>query len=199
MNKMNGKSVKAIATILPIAVLASMSFSMAPMAHAYGSQDQWQVAFSLSGHGGTFGIWGWCALGGRDGSSAPGTTGTTANCEHTVYNREATPPNFNTVHLSIDASSWTIATGSASFHDPTIPTFFLTGGKVVAQGPGAATLGIPTGIPLPLSGGCDFSNIPVSLVGSLCDLGLPAVPGHFDFQSSGPNGVTVNIQVNQLP
>ena len=188
--------------LLRIAVLSSVlltvALATASPASAYGNAEQWQIGFSATctntslcpaasgifNSPGTFGFWGWCALGGSDGSSAVGTTGYTADCQFSFYTR---PPANNVTHFTYDVTSWKIDTGSALL-PPGVPSFFVTGGTFEVQGPGAANLGLPTGVPIPF---------PVPCPAVLCDLGLPAVPGHL---SANPfQGYTINIQVTKLP
>ncbi len=181
---------------MPLSVIAILAFSAVPVTHAYGNTDQWQAGFAGTAHGGSFGFWGWCAFGGSDGSSAPGTTGTTADCQISNYFR----PFVNNFHVQMDGSGWVIALGSP-FVPPGVPSFFFTGGTAELTGPGAKALGLPVGVPFPLStpGVCDFSNIPVSLFFSPCDTGIPAKAGHFAFNTGGPTGFEFQLQVTKLP
>jgi hypothetical protein len=179
-------------------VVAAMLAVLAAMpALAYGSSDQWQSGFAgtFITPNGAFGFWGWCAFGGSNGSSAVGTTGTTADCqiENYFFSTRLGEP-LNPFQATIDASSWTIATGSA-FLPPGVPGFFLTGGTAEVVGPGAQILsflfGVPVGTPFSLSTVCN----PAHLAGSPCDTGIPAVPGHFGFTGQG---FEIQIQVTKV-
>jgi len=182
-------------------MLATLTVASASsQALAYGNVEQWQIGFSATCNNtslcpaasgifqspGTFGFWGWCAFGGSNGSSAVGTTGNTADCQFSFYTR---PPVDNVTHFTYDVTGWIIKAGSALlFVPPGAPTFFVTGGSFEVQGPGAANLGLPTGVPIPFPNPCPAV---------LCDTGLLAVPGHF---ASDPfAGYHVNMQVNKLP
>ncbi len=186
---------KNLALILPISILATMALSVVPATYAYGNQDQWQAGFAGTAQGGSFGFWGWCAFGGSDGSSAPGTTGTTADCQIANYFR----PVANTFHVSMDGNGWVIATGSA-FLPPGVPGFFFTGGTAEIVGPGASVIsslfGVPVGVPFDLSLVCNFSGGPATLAGSPCDTGIPAHAGHFNLNVPG---FELQIQVTKLP
>jgi hypothetical protein len=180
--------------VLSSALAAFGIFAAAPSALAYGNTEQWQAGFSgtcssnsvcpfgpVPARGAT-GFWGWCAFGGSDGSSAVGTTGKTADCQLTTYFGPGT-----TFHVSFDITGWVIQAGSP-FAPPGVPDFLITGGTVELSGPGAASTGLPTGVPIPIPSPCP----PM-----ICDTGIPAVPGHFSFHPSP--GVEFNIQVNKLP
>jgi hypothetical protein len=182
-------------------VVAMLGVAAATPALAYGSSDQWQSGFAgtFITPQGAFGFWGWCAFGGSNGSSAVGTTGTTADCAMSNYffsTRLGEP--LNPFQASVDANSWLIATGSA-FLPPGTPGFFFTGGTATVVGPGAqilhAIFGVPVGVPFPISDVCNFSNVPTSIIGSPCDTGIPAAPGHFGF--TGP-GFEIQIQVTKV-
>ncbi len=197
---MQHKPVRELA-LLGSMLLALGLMAATPAALAYGSTDQWQAGFSGTClaptcafiPGGPFGFWGWCAFGGSSGSSAVGTTGTTGDCQIAFY---STSNPVKTIHASFDLSSWTIATGSI-FLPTGVPGFFFTGGTVELNGPGAALVGIPTGVPIPLSALCNFSNIPTSLIGNpICDSGIPAVPGHHPFNPFP--GFSIQIQVTKV-
>lgn len=190
---------RLVRTLVLSAVLAVLTLgAAAPSALAYGNTDQWQIGFSGTCNNtslcpaasgifqspGTFGFWGWCAFGGSDGSSAVGTTGTTADCQFSFYTR---PPANNVDHFTYDVTGWKIDTGSALL-PPGVPSFFVTSGTFEVQGPGATIAGIPKGVPIPF---------PTPCPAVLCDTGLPAVPGHVDLHPF-PD-YEINIQVTQLP
>ena len=189
---------KLMRIVVLSSVLLTLGLATASPAWAYGTADQWQIGFSgtctntslcpaASGifqSPGTFGFWGWCAFGGSDGSSAVGTTGNTADCQFSFYTR---PPANNVTHFSYDVTGWLINTGSVLL-PPGVPSFFVTSGSFEVQGPGAANLGLPTGVAIPF---------PTPCPAVLCDTGLPAVPGHFDVTPF--HGYTINIQVTKLP
>ena len=190
---------KLVRTLVLSSLLATLTLvAAAPSAWAYGNTEQWQIGFSgtctntalcpaASGifHSpGTFGFWGWCAFGGSDGSAAVGTTGTTADCQFSFYTR---PPANNVSHFTYDVTGWKIDTGSVLL-PPGVPSFFVTSGTFELQGPGAAILGFPTGVPIPF---------PTPCPAVLCDTGLPAVPGHLALHPFP--GYEINIQVTRLP
>lgn len=191
-------------TLLGTILLAATFLAATPATLGYGSIDQWQLGFSGTCQGSsgicpTFGLppsgggfWGWCAFGGSSGSSAIGTTGTSGDCQITVYLGSPS----NSFHVSADISKWLIATGSA-FLPPGVPGFFFGAGTQVFTGPGAAFLGIPTHVPIPFSLLCNLSNFPTSTIGNPnCDSGLPAVPGHTSIHAPG---FELEIQVTKLP
>ncbi|HEV2237185.1 MAG TPA: hypothetical protein VGR57_11035 [Ktedonobacterales bacterium] len=190
---------KSVRTLLLSAVLAILLLvATASSALAYGNTEQWQIGFSVTCNNsslcppasgifqspGPFGFWGWCAFGGSNGSAAVGTTGSTADCQFSFYTR---PPANDVFHLSYDVTGWKIESGSALL-PPGVPGFFVTSGTYTVQGPGAAILGIPTGVPIPFPSPCPAV---------LCDTGLPAVPGHVDLHPFP--GYEINVQVTQLP
>ena len=178
MNKHIG--ILTLTTTASLLLLASVMSS----AHAYGNTAQWQVGFSGNCNtpttcNGTFGFWGWCEFGGSTGSTAPGTTGTSGDCQVTHYARaERGQPN-NPTHLSIDVTGWTIMSSTQS---PTGFSFQITAFTLVeCTGPGASLPAPFNGCSLPPGG----------------DTGIPPVAGHYSF-SPFP-GFNINIQVNQLP
>jgi hypothetical protein len=187
-----------VAVLFAVALTLPALVAAAPSALAYGSADQWQTTFSVTCNNtslcpaasgifaspGTFGFWGWCAFGGSDGSSAVGTTGNTADCQFAFYTR---PPANDVFHFTYDVTGWSINTGSVVFPSGP-PTFFVTSGTFEVQGPAAAIAGFPTGVPIPF---------PTPCPAILCDLGIPAVPGHF---AAHPfPGYEINIQVTKVP
>jgi hypothetical protein len=191
------------ATTLLVAIFVLSTFAIAPVSHAYG-KDQWQIGFSGNFHvvGSSInaGFWGWCAFGGSSGSSAIGTTGTTGDCEQASYFGKTVGALNSPFHASFDGP-WVISTGSRNCLSSSTPCFFFTAGTVEVTGPGAASLGVPTGVELPLASICGSPPAP----GSPCDTGLPAIPGHFSLSGTfpGPGGSTIStnvqIQVTQLP
>lgn len=174
-----------------ITVAAMLGVLAASPALAYGSSDQWQTGFAgtFNSSAGNFGFWGWCAFG---GSSASGTTGTTADCQIANYFSGRGAP-LNPFQVSFDVNSWLIAPGSA-FLPPGVPGFFFTGGTAELTGPGVPP-GVPARVPFPLAAVCNFTDAPANLIGSPCDTGIPAVPGHFGF--TGP-GFEIQIQVTKV-
>jgi len=192
------------ALVLSSSLAALSLFGASSQALAYGSADQWQAGFA-----GTFiskttapsGFWGWCAFGGSNGSSAVGTTGTTGDCQIANYfpplSTELGAP-LNTFHFTVDATGWVIGTGSTGV-PPGVPSFFVAGGTFTVSGPGASILhqifGVPVGVPFPTSLACGPGTTAAALVGTPCDTGVPAVPGHFGF--TGP-GFEIQIQVTKV-
>jgi len=190
---------KLARTLVLSAMLATLTLvTAAPSALAYGSADQWQTTFSITCNNtslcpaasgifhspSTFGFWGWCAFGGSNGSSAVGTTGNTADCQFSFYTR---PPANDVFHFTYDVTGWVINTGSVVFPSGP-PTFFVTSGTFEVQGPAASLAGFPTGVPIPFPSPCPAV---------LCDLGIPAVPGHF---AAHPfPRYEINIQVTKIP
>ena len=184
MNK--GIGILTLSTTAGLLLLASIL----PGAHAYGTTAQWQAGFSgtcnvpascgpPTGGTGTFGFWGWCAFGGSDGSTFPGTTGTIGDCQFTQYARNDLGQPVNPVHLAVDITGWIIAPNSFgpgfTFH-ATASAFTLE-----CTGPSASSPAPFSGCALPPGG----------------DTGVPAAAGHFTM-SPFP-GFHINIQVNQLP
>ena len=169
-----------LTTTVSLLLLASILAS----AHAaYGNTAQWQVGFSGNCQtpttcGGTFGFWGWCEFGGSSGSTTAGTTGTSGDCQVTVYARSALGEPNNPTHLSIDVAGWTIMSSPES---PTGFSFHITAFTVQCTGPGAK---LPPG---------PFSGCALPPEG---DTGIPPVANHYSF-SPFP-GYNINIQVNQL-
>ena len=158
--------------------------SILPSAHAYGSTAQWQVGFSgtcnvptvcgQNGGPGTSGFWGWCEFGGSDGSSAPGTRGTSGDCQVTHYDRASLGLPNNPTHVAVDITGWAILPSAMG---PPF-SFHITAYTVECTGPGAT---LPFSCGIPPNG----------------DTGIPPVAGHFAF-SPFP-GAHIDIQVNQLP
>ncbi len=175
--------------LAPLLVLPAV----APVARGYGI-EQWQVTFSFNANNqpsaaGTFGFWGWCTFG---GSASDGLSGTTGDCQFSFYFL----PAVTSIHVSQDITSWHIAKGSM-FLPPTLPAFFADSGTVTFTGAGAAAFGLPTGVPINVGLLCGgFFNF-------LCDTGIPAMAGHFTFQSlagfSAPPGTHFDIQVTHIP
>jgi len=162
-----------------------------PSAHAYGNTAQWQIGFSGNCKDPTacgqvagtesllFGFWGWCEFGGSSGSTASDTTGTSGDCQVTIYSRTSLGQPINPTHLSIDVTGWTIMSSPES---PTGTSFHITASTLECTGPGAK---LPPG---------PFSGCALPPGG---DTGIPPVAGHYSF-SPFP-GYNINIQVNQLP
>ena len=161
-------------------------------AGAYGSNTQWQTAFSgtcssntsacpFGPNGVHNGFWGWCAFG---GSAADGLSGTAADCQITTYAGPA-----SSIHIAYDVTNWTISPGSL-FLPPGVPGFFITpgAGTLEINGPGPVPPFVTKGVPFPIPNPCPTF---------ICDTGIPAVPGHISFHPSP--GVELNIQVTHLP
>jgi hypothetical protein len=174
-------------TIAVLGILAST-----PTALAYGSNTQWQTAFSgtcssnavfcpFGPTGVHQGFWGWCAFG---GSAADGLSGTAADCQVTTYFGPGT-----SFHISFDITGWVVHFGSP-FVPPGVPDFLVTSGTLELTGAGAAAnpFGYPVGVPTPIHNPCE----PI-----VCDTGIPVIPGHFSFHPTP--GVELNIQVTKLP
>src|SRR5947199_2431001 len=78
-------------------------------AHAYG-REQWQTTFSFNCNASIsfcsgFGFWGWCASG---GSAPDGLSGSTGDCQITLYNFNGKlgEPAYGPTHLTADNSNW---------------------------------------------------------------------------------------------
>jgi len=169
---------------------------------AYGNSDQWQAGFAgtfVSKSTGASGFWGWCAFGGSSGSTAIGTTGSTADCqvENYFFTTQLGAP-LNPFHFTVDGTGWVIGTGSTGVPQG-VPSFFITSGTLKVSGPGASILhqlfGVPVGVPFPSSLACGPGTTAEALVGTPCDTGVPAVAGHFGF--AGP-GAEIQIQVTKV-
>src|SRR5712692_4497395 len=178
--------------VITVALAALGTLVSAPSALAYGSNTQWQTAFSgtcssqappsnfcpIPVHNG---FWGWCAFG---GSAPDGLSGTAADCQITTYSGPGT-----SIHISYDVTQWTISTGSL-FLPPGVPGFFITpgAGTLEITGPGPVPPFVTKGVPFPIPDPCPSF---------ICDTGIPAIAGHVSFHPTP--GVELNIQVNQLP
>lgn len=184
MNKLTGLLTVTVAAILLLAPVL-------PSAHAYGNTAQWQIGFSGTcnvptmcgppGGTGTFGFWGWCQFGGSSGSTDAGTTGTSGDCQVTVYARPDVGTPINPTHIKIDITSWIVA-ASPMAPPGTSGTFHILQATLECTGPGA------TGPVTPFSG----CGLPPG-----GDTGAPPNPGHY---ASHPfPGFHINVQVNQLP
>lgn len=188
--------------VITVALAALGTLVNAPSALAYGSNTQWQTAFSgtcssqaapsnfcpIPVHNG---FWGWCAFG---GSAQGGLSGTAADCQITTYFGPA-----STLHIAADITNWTINTGSLFLPPclppaPCLPSFFITAGAgtIEITGPGP----LPPFLPPSVQKGVPFP-IPNPCPAPICDTGIPAIPGHFSFHPTP--GAELNIQVNKLP
>ncbi len=185
---------KQFLTILPISIIAISVLSAVPAVHSYG-KEQFQTTFSFTCSASVsfcagFGFWGWCAFGGG---------GTTADCQFSLYNFNGNAgfPPFGVIHVAQDITAWQI--GPSAALPPSLPGFLADSGTVEFSGPGAAQIGLPTGVDLnfvPLcSGGLSF----------LCDTGIPAVPGHYTYNQipifpslSQQPGLRFNVQVTKI-
>jgi len=195
-------ALKIAALALSIGLVATI-----PVAFAYGNNTQWQVGLSgtckVAAYcagiglppGTTGGFWGWCAFGGSSGSSAPGTTGTSGDCQITAYIDVPGSHATNPYHISQDITGWTIVTspGPASIcnlYPANTPCFFVTAATVEFQGPGAPG---PTGVVLP--SGCS-ADVSADVGNPACDTGISAVAGHTSLHPAP--GVELNIQVSAI-
>jgi len=187
--------------VVTVALATFGILANAPSALAYGSNTQWETAFSGTcsstvsvcpfappGVTGVHtGFWGWCAFG---GSASNGLSGTFADCQITTYLGPA-----SSLHIAADITNWTIHTGSF-FLPPGTPGFFITAGAGTLEitGPGP----LPPFLPSSVQKGVPFA-IPNPCPVIICDTGIPAVQGggHFSFHPAP--GIELNIQVNQLP
>lgn len=174
--------------------VALLLVGTASSAGAYGSADQWQAGFSgtcssqanCSVFGGptpvvgATGFWGWCAFGGSNGSTAVGTTGTTADCQVTTYFGPA-----SSLHIDYNVTGWVIQPSSPLTGG--LPDFLFTKGTVTLSGP-AVPPGLPSHQPIPFPSPCPAF---------ICDSGIPSIPGHFALHPSP--GVELNVQVTKLP
>jgi hypothetical protein len=179
-------------TLVVTVALATLGIlANAPSALAYGNNTQWQTAFSgtcsvnaspnqFCPGGVHTGFWGWCAFG---GSSPDGLTGTSGDCQLTSYFGPGT-----SFHVSFDGRGWAIRTGSQFVFPPGAPDFQFTDVTVEVTGPGAALMGIPTGVP--------FTFTDPNCPPMICDTGVPAKAGHFSLHAPG---FELNIQVTKLP
>ncbi len=186
-------------------MMLSMIVVITPRASAYGNGVQWQIGFSGTFNsvpvgGNVSGFWGWCVFGGSNGGTVVGTMGTTANCVLTEYFGIGPGSTANTFNIQFDANKWSI-NGTTAFPIPGVSAYFvLLGGSVRAEGPGPKAMGIPTGVQFPLLPVCASMEMTKgSLLGTLCDTGIPAVPGHISFQGFifGAHAAIV-IQVTKL-
>jgi hypothetical protein len=186
---------RTLAIIVALAALGILA--SAPSALAYGRADQWQAGFSgtcsnnpscglgPNMHGAT-GFWGWCAFGGSNGSAAIGTTGTTADCQITSYFGSG-----SSFHVSYNVTAWVIQPGSP--FSGGLPDFLFTSGTLTLSGPGAASTGFPSHVPIPFPFGPPINGCPAFI----CDSGIPAIPGHFSFHPFP--GSTFELQVTKVP
>ncbi len=162
------------------AILSALSFTpMVPAAHAYGKTAIWQIGASFNCNNPSFcevlgGGWGWIEF---DSGGVGDATFT--QCEHLISD---TPPLSGAQGLLIDIENWYIAPGSAGPQ-----SFFVSDGTVTIVG--------HTGGP-PMT-------LPLSAIFPSPDIGIPAVPGHYDaasmFGMKPPPGVAIQIQVVQIP
>ncbi len=200
LKKLRGLFVIGLASVMVLA----MAIVGSSGARAYNNQIQWQIGFSgtftnVSGGPGTSGFWGWCVFGGSNGGTTVGTVGTVANCVLTEYFGVGPGFTANTFNIQFDVNKWSI-NGTTAFPIPGVSAYFvLLGGSVRAEGPGPKAMGIPTGVQFPLLPVCASMERTGSLLGTLCDTGIPAVPGHIAFQGFmfGAH-VAVVVQVTKL-
>ena len=192
--------------VLAVAFATLAVLANAPSALAYGNTAQWQVGFSgtCSSNassclflppgvtGVRTGFWGWCEFGSSNGGSTVGTTGTTGDCQITTYFGATTGQPTNPFHIAYDITGWVIQANSPFVIPAGFPDFLLTSGTVTLSGPGAATTGFPSHVPIPFPFGPPINGCPPMV----CDTGIPAVPGHFSLHSPG---FEFNVQVTKLP
>ena len=179
----------ALSSVLAVLLLVAATSS----AGAYGNNTQWQVGFSGTCSSqsscpfgpapatGASGFWGWCAFG---GSLPDGMSGTFADCKLTTYSGPA-----SSLNITYDVTHWFINTGSV-FLPPGVLGFFVTpgAGTLEITGPGPVPPFVPKGVPFPIPDPCPTF---------ICDLGIPALAGHFSFHPSP--GVALEIQVTKVP
>jgi len=180
---LNKKKVATIATLTAILIALPIASVGIPTAHAYGRTALWQIGLSencdnktlcLNPPFGIGGFWGWIEFD-SDGTADAQLAG----CSHLSTSLGVLT---GADHISIDASAWHIAPGSAG-----PATFFADAGTATFSG--VNTKGMPVTVPLAVSG----------LAG---DIGIPAAAGHYSFASvmgfTPPPGIQIQIQVAQL-
>src|SRR5260370_5262573 len=199
---MGGKSMsrKVARTLVVTVTLAVLGvLANAPSALAYGSNTQWQTAFSgicssnapasaFCPGGVHTGFWGWCAFGGSNGDSTVGTTGTTADCQITTYFGSGT-----SLHIDYNVTGWVIQANSQFTFPPGQPDFLLTSGTLTLSCPGVASAPFPPHLPIPFPFGPPINGCPPFI----CDTGIPPIPGHFSFHPTP--GAEFNLQGTKLP
>ncbi len=180
---LNSRKVAIIATLSAILVALPIVSVGLPTAHAYGKTALWQIGLSencdnktlcLQPPFGIGGFWGWVEFD-SDGTADAQLTG----CSHLSTSLGVIT---GADHISINASAWHIAQGSAG-----PATFFVDAGTATFSR--VNTKGMPVAVPLAVTG----------LAG---DIGIPAVAGHYSFTSvmgfTPPPGIQFQIQVVQL-
>ena len=182
-----GRKSKKILSLLPISLVAVMALSIAPTALAYGGgQANWQLTVAETavnpGQNG-FGVWGWCELSGSPTPSSP-TSGSSGDCQATIYIHAPGPHNSATCHFSFDISSWAAlplgSSGQGQF-------FGITNDLVIVGGTTSYT-------PSP---GCTLLQATGGVSATGTDLG-PAQTGHYNlnFLLFGSKG-TYQEQITQ--
>ncbi len=198
-------SLKQIMLVSSLIATMSLLFATVPAAHAYGP-EQWQIGFSFNCNSPVsfcagFAFWGWCAFGG---------SGTTGDCQFSIYNLKGNiGPAFGPTNFAVDYTGWVVGKGSVQIPtQPTLPAFFATGpGSVTVRGPGAPVLGLSSGVPTAFTCNPTPGATPVPLSPELfflCDTGLPAVAGHYTYSMiplvpflPAQPGLNYNVQVTQ--
>ena len=199
-------SLKRIMAVSSLLIMMPLFFGAVAPVHAYGP-EQWQIGFSFNCNAPVsfcagFAFWGWCAFGG---------SGTTGDCQFSIYNLKGNiGPAYGPTHFAVDYTGWVVGRGSVLIPtQPTLPAFFASGsGSLTATGPGAPVLGLSSGVPTTFTCAPTPGARPVPLSPALfflCDTGLPAVAGHytysmiplFSFLPPQP-GIHYDVQVTQI-
>src|SRR6266571_3585635 len=103
-------------------LLITMSFLLGAVlaVHAYGS-EQWQIGLSFNCNAPVsfcagFAFWGWCAFGG---------SGTTGDCQFSIYNLKGSlGPAYGPTSFAVDYTGWVVGKGSVLIPtQPTLPAF----------------------------------------------------------------------------
>src|SRR5437867_1496951 len=138
-------SLKQIMLVSSLLTTISLLFATAPPAHAYGP-EQWQIGFSFNCNSPVsfcagFAFWGWCAFGG---------SGTTGDCQFSIYNlRGNLGPAYGPTNFAVDYTGWVVGKGSVLIPtQPTLPAFFASGsGSLTVRRPSATVLRLSSAVP----------------------------------------------------
>lgn len=169
--------------LLGVVVAAALGVLAVTPALAYGAGENYQIGFAgtgvFPGTGVGFGFWGWCAFGGGtsfDPSTGLALSGSNGDCQVSQY--------FHSTSGRVDCEQSINITSWRVIGIPFFPNFSFSGTSTTH--PSSATAACP------LAGGApptftDFAP------------GIPATPGHYNFNGLFGTTGEFQIQVSAIP